>query len=155
MSKEKVVMKDEITQTEVLNTTTSSKGSHYSSPRSNESLENVHDKAYNYLESLEKKYSKEVVNNMYDIANLLIKKLYEAPDFINGFQEAFKEYKLLKDQDSSDFILVQFLEDFYGRFTINEYYTQEMHDNNFKLALSLAEGVDSQNLLGDIYGNIE
>jgi hypothetical protein len=151
MSKEKVIMKDETTQTEVLNTTTSSKDSHHSSPRSNESLENVHDKAYNYLESLEKKYSKEIISNMYSNANLLIEKLYEAPDFTVGFQEAIKEYRLLKDKDNDSFILIQFLEDFYGRFTMNEYYTQEMHENNFKYGSSLAHEVN-QELIGEIYG---
>jgi hypothetical protein len=113
--------------------------------------QDAHDKAYDYLESLEKKYSKEIVSNMYSSANILIEKLYEASDFTVGFQQAIKEYKLLKDKDNDGFILIQFLEDFYGRFTINEYYTQEMHDNNFKHASSLAHEIN-QELIGEIYG---
>lgn len=160
MSKEKnIFMVNEYTQTEDLNTTASFKDSHRSASISDESVEdkkvvqveNVHDKAYDYLESLEKKYSQEL-DNLYEKAGSLMDIFREAPNFDIGLKKAIEQYKIIKGEDKENFILIQFLEDFYGRYAIfDNYHTPEVHENDFKSALSLAYAIDHQELLGEIY----
>jgi hypothetical protein len=164
MSKEKgVTMVNEYTQTDILNTTTSSKGSPHS-PNRNESSEgekviqsvNAHDKAYNYLESLEKKYSNDL-DKIYDYAGQMMDAVREAGSFSEGLKEAINKYKAeIKSQDKENFILVQFLEEFYGGTVLVGNYNQEVHERNFKDALLLADSaIDDAQFLGDIYYNFD
>ena len=156
MSKEKIKieMVDEEVQTDALNTTTSSKGSNSSSPKGKEVIENdnVHDRAYKYLEGLEVKYANEL-DSMYAQTGKLIDIVRKSPSFHDGIKNAIEEYQCVKSEDKGNFILVQFLEEFYERYIafIDEDYTSVMHENNFKEALSLSYSAGDQKLLGELY----
>jgi hypothetical protein len=113
---------------------------------------NVHDKAYYYLESLEKKYAKEL-DSLYEKTGLLLDAYKNGRNMDNGFKKAIEQYKLIKDQDKEYFILIQFLEDFYGRYAIfDKYHTPQVHENDFKSVLSLAyNALDNNEILEKIY----
>lgn len=153
----KVIMVDESVQTDD-NATISSKGSRHSSVKSNKHIEdktvvlskNIHDKAYEYLESLEEKYSSEL-SDMYAKVRPLMEEVRDASNFSIGLKNAVEHYKsnLAKD-DKESFMLIQFLEEFYEGFTIDRYYTQEDRESNFKQVLSLVYNIN-EDLIGNIY----
>jgi hypothetical protein len=76
-----------------------------------------------------------------------------SPSFDIGFKKAIEQYRIIQDEDKENFILIQFLEIFYGQYSnFNKYYTPEMHENHFKNVLSLAYNtIDNNKLLGEIY----
>ena len=114
--------------------------------------ENPHDRAYKHLESLEQRYA-DALDSMYKNVGSLIKIVGYAPDFHAGLESAVEKYKLIKDEDKESFILIQFLEEFYERYAIfDQYHTVDVHEHNFKDALSLAyNAIDNHELLGNIY----
>lgn len=134
---------------ESLNLNSNNNNSH----KKEDSTNNAHDKAYKYLESLEKKYPHDL-DNMYEKTRSLMEIVREEADFNTGLKKAIEEYKILKNNDKESFILIQFLETFYEGFTTDQiYYTKEMHETNFHIAFELAKSAlgDQHQLLGDIY----
>ena len=97
-------MKHAATQTGILNTTTSSKRADYSSAKSDKSLkdkkvvqtEDIHYKAYNYLESLKEKYSKDL-DILYEKAGSLMDIFLESSSFDAGIKKAREQYKIIQD----------------------------------------------------------
>jgi hypothetical protein len=77
----------------------------------------------------------------------------DAPSFKTGLENAIEHYKVIKYEDRENFILIQFIEDFYGRYSLfDKYHTKEKHENDFKFAVYLAFlASDNQNLFRDIY----
>jgi hypothetical protein len=114
--------------------------------------EKSHEKACEYLERLEQQYPNEL-DCIYKKAGSLIEIVGRAPDFETGLKKAIEKYKTIKEEDKESFILIQFLEIFYEKYTIfDNYHTLEVHNSNFKEALSLAlDVVDDNVLLGNIY----
>lgn len=117
-----------------------------------------HNKAYEYLERVEEAHSKgNEVSTIYERVKPLIKTVGMAADFGAGVARAVEQYKSMKDDVESnemrDFMLVQFLEELYERYSMfHKYYTEDIHERNFTQALSLAyEATDNKVLLGDIY----
>lgn len=120
----KVAMKDEAVQTEVLNTTTSSKGSHHSSPKSNESIEDKklvkvehsHQRAQEYLESNSESIDYSIIKQVYEISN---KAIYPTSGIKDNIIKAIdKAQKIeLKTSVEKQVVMLGVLENFYNKYS--------------------------------------
>lgn len=170
----KVPMKDVTTQTEVLNTTASSKGSHHSSPKSNESIEDKkivqvehsHKKAAEFLEKVENIINKQ--ENAEETLMRLNTEVYNldgsrfgAPNFLEGLSWAIHKCVSSNKKDDnniySEFKIIQLLENIYQEKPFTKYYTQEMHEEYFQKGISLAyensSNEEVREVLGDVYSD--
>jgi hypothetical protein len=159
MSKEKVIMKDEITQTEVLNTTTSSKGSHHSSPKSTEpvgdkklvQVEHSHQKAQAYLENNSESLDYAIVKQVYEI---LDKAIYSTSSFRDSIIKAIGKVQEieLKTDNEKQVVMLGLLENFYNKCSVLS--EEREAEDTFIGALSYVhENKELQGFVEDIYAD--
>ena len=109
---------------------------------------NAHERAYDYSEKLENRYS-DKLENFYKKIGSLLEIVGRTRGYHEGLKKAIEYYKIIINEDEESFILINFLEIFYEKYT---FFTEEMHENIFKFALSLAcENLPSRELLMNIY----
>ena len=160
MSKEKVIMKDEITQTEVLNTTTSSKGSHHSSLKSNESIEDKkivqveqhsHQKAQEYLESNSESIEYTIIKQVYEI---LDKAIYSTSSIKDNIIKAIGKVQAieLKTDNEKQVVMLGLLENFYNKCSVlcEE---KEVEDTFIGVLSYVHEDKGLQGFVEDIYAD--
>jgi hypothetical protein len=159
MSKEKVIMKDEITQTEVLNTTASSKGSHHSSPKSNESiedkktvqLEHSHQRAQEYLESNSESVDYAIIKQVYEILDKAIYSTSSVRDNIIKAIGKVQEIELKTDNEKQ-VVMLGLLENFYNKCSV--LCEERDAEDTFIGALSYVhENKELQGFVEDIYAD--
>lgn len=111
-----------------------------------------HEKALDFLtktaEALKKQDSSSV-ENVYNKVDNLMNMLCESPNFKAGFDKAINLYKSEIQDNNKDFVLIQFLEDFWERFIPDDCYTEDMRNSDFNYALSLSAEVNAE-LIGDL-----
>lgn len=111
-----------------------------------------HEKARNFLIECHLSYTREEIEKLYEATSLLISHLHEAPNYSIGFKESCELYA--KNYTSpDDFVLIQFLEVFHDGFIACSFYSEEMHEEYFREALSYArESACNKELIKKIYG---
>jgi hypothetical protein len=160
MSKDKVVMKDEAIQTDILNTTTSSKGSHHSSPKSNEFIENKdivkvehsHKKAQEYLESNFESIDYAIAKQVYEILDKAIYSALSAKDNIVQAIDKVEKIDLIKTETEKKVAVLELLESFYNKY--NSIREEKEVEDTFVEALSyIHEDKGLQGFIEDIYAD--
>ncbi len=155
----KVAMKDEAVQTEILNTTTSSKGSHHSSPKSNESIEDEklvkvehsHQKAQEYLEINSESVDYTIIKQVYEI---LDKAIYSTSSIRDNIIKAIGKVQEieLKTDNEKQVVMLGLLENFYNKCSV--LCEEREADDTFIGALSYVhENKELQGFVEDIYAD--
>ena len=155
----KVAMKDEAVQTEILNTTTSSKGSRHSSPKSNESIEDEklvkvehsHQKAQEYLEINSESVDYTIIKQVYEI---LDKAIYSTSSIRDNIIKAIGKVQEieLKTDNEKQVVMLGLLENFYNKCSV--LCEEREADDTFIGALSYVhENKELQGFVEDIYAD--
>jgi hypothetical protein len=155
----KVTMKDKAIQTEVLNTTTSSKGSHHSSPKSNESIEDKklvkvehsHQRAQEYLEGNSESVDYVIIKQVYEI---LDKAIYSTSSIRDNIIKAIGKVQEieLKTDNEKQVVMLGFLENFYNKCSV--LCEEREAEDTFIGALSYVhENKGLQGFVEDIYAD--
>lgn len=159
MSKDKVVMKDEAIQTDILNTTTSSKGSHHSFPKSNESIEDKklvkvehsHQRAQEYLESNSESIDYAIIKQVYEI---LDKAIYSTSSIRDNIIKAIGKVQEieLKTDNEKQVVMLGLLENFHNKCSV--LCEEKEAEDTFIGALSYVhENKELQGFVEDIYAD--
>jgi hypothetical protein len=109
------------------------------------------EKAYEYLEKLEKKYTEEQIEKIHQNVKFLMNKTLGANKFAQGFKDAMDAYHSMTDDEY--FTLIRFVQEFYEECAPSKYYPEEARNHDFILLVhSISDEMGQEKfctLLGD------